>query len=189
MFSITHEWIFVHHEEKLWHLGSTPHKLAFDHLPTHTSTLQLSYEIVFLSRDHATIRRESKLDLKLVVPVQFLKFFWKYFGQGTLNYSPSDFVEPRQLCLREMYTIKKIDISSAVHFLNFANWVWWRQRTAGAKFSKFHQLRLRTTYRSAKLPKFHQLRLRGQCTHDQNFILKVHLRVGGLTLHKPADEI
>ena len=61
--------------------------------------------------------------------------------------------------------------------------------TAGAKFSKFHQLRLRTTYRSAKLPKFHQLRLRGQCTRDQNFILKVHLRVGGLTLHKPADEI
>ena len=116
MFSITHEWIFVHHEEKLWHLGSTPHKLAFDHLPTHTSTLQLPYEIVFLSRDHATIRSQSKLDLKLVVPVQFLKFFWKYFGQGTLNYSPSDFLEPHQLCLREMYTIQKIDISSAVHF-------------------------------------------------------------------------
>ena len=76
MFSITHQWIFVHHEEKLWHLGSTPHKLAFDHLPTHTSTLQLPYEIVFLSRDHATIKNESKLELKLVVPVQFLKFFF-----------------------------------------------------------------------------------------------------------------
>ena len=76
MFSITHQWIFVHNEEKLWHLGSTPHKLAFEHLPTHTSTLQLPYEIVFLSRDHATIKSESKLDLKLVVPVQFLKFFF-----------------------------------------------------------------------------------------------------------------
>ena len=175
MFSITHQWIFVHHEEKLWHLGSTPHKLAFDHHPTHTFTLQLPYEIVFLSRDHATIKSESKFN-----------FLNSSSGQGTLNYSPSDFVEPHQLCLREMYTIQKIDISSAVHFFNYANWVWWKQRTAGAKFSKYHQLRLRTTYRSAKLPKFHQLRLRGQCTRDQNFILKVHLRVGGLTLHKPA---